>query len=165
MLLRMISIALAAGSSAWADCGPGQDTYLTCQIVSSDVVLRICFDDTMVTYAFGPPGSPDLIVREPVQSIDYRPWSGAGVSIWEEVRFVDGDHSYTVYAGGDRGVDDDVGSAPAVYGGVIQKRGDVQISDLTCDAATLQHNWGSDGLFAAKSAGGLRWDSLNQRWR
>lgn len=164
MLLRTAMILLTAGSPVWAACGPAQDTYLTCRIENSSSVVQVCFDETTVIFDLGPPGKPGLSLREQIQTVDYTPWSGAGMSVWEEIRFFDADHSYIIRAGGERGAEEDKQTGPVVYAGVIVEQGGAEVSSLSCDADSLLHNWGSDGLFAAKSAIGLRWDATNQHW-
>lgn len=127
--------------------------------------LSVCYNDKIVTYRFGPASAPELVLTETVATIDFLPWPGAGRSVWEEVRFHTGNHTYAVFAGFDRlyGDDADTDQQNRFFGGVTVMRAGETLANLTCHPETTHAPW--SGLFDAKTAAGLRWDREAQIWR
>ena len=59
-----LPLILLAGP-AWGDCGGYEQTFLHCRIKNSPNTLSVCFDDTVISYRFGPEqGEPELELNE-----------------------------------------------------------------------------------------------------
>ncbi len=154
------------GTSGYAACAANLETFLSCDVGRSGKVLNVCFDDTIITYSFGRPGAPDLGLAETIADVDYTPWPGAGRTIWEEVQFQKGEYSYIAHAGFERIFEDATEEIQTSepFGGVVVMRRDQTIADLSCIPGTVAAPWGT-GLFDAKIAAGLTWDSLAREWQ
>ena len=146
-------------------CDVGRSPFLTCEVGQKHKELSVCYNDKIVTYRFGPASAPELVLTETVATIDFLPWPGAGRSVWEEVRFHTGNHTYAVFAGFDRlyGDDADTDQQNRFFGGVTVMRAGETLANLTCHPETTHAPW--SGLFDAKTAAGLRWDREAQIWR
>jgi hypothetical protein len=147
-----VALSLLA-APAWAECGGYDSTFLFCQIENSAKTLSVCFDDEAASYRFGPTmGAPELELVERIATLDYTPWPGAGSTIWEEVVFYNQNYSYTVAVAVRRDIPDDPDALVKVdqFGGVIVKRNNVEIANLTCDPATIYIDR-LDGLSEAKN--------------
>jgi hypothetical protein len=71
-----------------------EGAFLTCTVGSKQLALSI--QDETVTYSFGPQGKPELVIQEPVATVDYRPWNGIGRTNVYYVTFYNHNYSYTV---------------------------------------------------------------------
>ena len=137
-----------AGSAA-AAC---ETVFIGCTFDTGVKAVTVCVTDDEATYEFGPTGDvPDLTLAEPVSTVAYTPWPGVGRAIWETVTFQNGAYRYEVYAGIDRNPD---GEPP--YGGVIVRKGDQELTDLTCDLGSVTYTY-DPVLSDAKAAAGLCW--------
>lgn len=139
---------------------------MACQIEGRDTFLRVCFTPDTAFYRYGPLKSePELEISEPVATLDYRPWPGAGRSIFEDVIFTNEGYRYGVFAGIDRMFDDETEDDHPTprFGGVSVKRGEDTLADLACDRATVDFDWGEE-LFEAKQALGYSWDPVDRMW-
>ncbi|WP_322895147.1 MULTISPECIES: hypothetical protein [unclassified Yoonia] len=155
-----LSVLIGGAGAAQADCLPGEQTFMACQIEDSGKSLRVCFDNDTVNYRFGPAGQPpELALSATITDVDYTPWPGVGRAIWENVRFTSSGYIYEVYAGFDRMSEDDHAS----FGGVRVSFGEKNVAELTCAPDGLDFTWG-EGLFAAKEAAGMAYDREGQRW-
>lgn len=164
MMLRALVGFAVTTTTAFAACGPEEDVFLSCRIAGQDKVLEVCFDTTMARYSFGPPDQPELTLREPVATLDYRPWPGAGSAIWEEVTFYSGPYSYIVSGGFERPFgEEEPPDEPPHFGGVTVQRGQTTIADFACDPATVDFAWG-EGLWDSKTDLGQTWNSVEKRW-
>lgn len=165
MLIRSIIIFAASATSAIAACDADQQTFVSCQIEDRNAQLAVCFDAETVTYSFGPAGNPELTLSEPVTTVAYTPWPGVGRAIWEEVTFQNGNYSYSAYGGFDRmfGDETEEDHPTPQFGGVVVRRDDAIVAELSCDPATVDFGWG-EGLWDAKHAAGLTWDYGTHGW-
>ncbi|MCO4843157.1 MAG: hypothetical protein KC439_09680 [Yoonia sp.] len=161
-----LPLILLAGP-AWGDCGGYEQTFLHCRITNSPNTLSVCFDDTVISYRFGPEqGEPELELNEQIAAINYTPWPGVGSSIWEEVAFRNFDHSYTVYVGVERTAAEDVADpviVPFTFGGVTVWRNDEEIVTFACDRQTNDYR-GDGRLAQAKNQLGYVWDRAANEW-
>ncbi len=134
-----VALSLLA-APAWAECGGYDSTFLFCQIENSAQTLSVCFDEVTANYRFGIEfETPELDMTAPIATLDYTLWPGAGSTIWEEVVFYNQNYSYTVAVAVRRDIPDDPDALVKVdqFGGVIVKRNNVEIANLTCDPATI----------------------------
>lgn len=165
--MKYAFILTLLANPVWADCGGYEGTFLHCQIEDSSKILSVCFDDDFATYRFGPPaGPPDLELIEPIATLTYIPWPGAGSTIWEEVQFTNEGHRYMVVAAIERTAltdkpDPIIGEG--YFGGVLVHRGSKEVADLSCDPATVYINYMS-GLSFAKNRLGYVWNVDAQDW-
>ncbi|MEL6683990.1 MAG: hypothetical protein AAFN63_01135 [Pseudomonadota bacterium] len=165
MIKNTVVFLLLCAGVAHADCGPQQQTFMSCQIEGQSEHVSVCFDDDVAEYVFGPEGQPELSLSEPVQTLSYTPWPGVGRSIWEDVTFRNGAYTYTVFGGFDRmfGDETEEDHAQPFFGGVHVRRGDVSVAELTCDRTTVDFAWGG-GLWDAKQAAGMTWNFETRQW-
>lgn len=73
-----------------------EGNFLTCKVGSKRLSLSI--QDDQIIYKFGPPGKPELVLQEPVATVDYQPWNGRGSTDVYYVTFYNHSYSYTVAA-------------------------------------------------------------------
>lgn len=74
--------------------GATEGNFLTCTVGSKQLSLSI--QDETVTYRYGPRGNPELVLQEPVATVDFQPWSGVGRTDANTVTFHNHSYSYTV---------------------------------------------------------------------
>lgn len=155
--------ALTLATSAHAQCASEGQTFLSCSLEKSGKHLSVCLEGDRAVYRFGPKGTPELTLSQPLDRLDYRPWNGVGSSIWEEVRFVNSDITYAVY-GSILRIAADAADGPNLSGGVEVLRGDTSLANLACARKTVVFPW-SEAISDAKRAAGLTWDRSSQSWR
>lgn len=68
--------------------------FLTCTIGTKQLSLSKQDDD--IIYRFGPAGKPELVLKEPVATVDFQPWNGLGSTDADAVTFYNQNYSYTV---------------------------------------------------------------------
>ncbi|MEJ8559938.1 hypothetical protein QTO30_00855 [Yoonia sp. GPGPB17] len=164
MISRIALCLLVTSTAANAVCGPEHETFIACQIADRDVTLEVCFDADTASYSYGPMGAPELTLQEPVATLDYLPWPGAGSAIWEEVTFYSGPYSYTVLGGFERPFSEKAMQKPVRrFGGVTVQEGETTVTALTCAPKTVEFAWG-EGLWQAKENLGLTWNYQERRW-
>lgn len=157
---------LAFTNAAWAECLPGEEAFMSCQIDGSENILRVCFDHTTTFYRFGQRDqTPDLEMSEPIATVDYRPWPGVGRSIAEGVSFANEGYAYDVFAGYERmfGEEEYEDIPNRNFGGVRVSRDNVQVAELVCARETVYFAWG-EGLWTAKHNLGVVWDYQRREW-
>lgn len=150
---------------ALADCPAGQEASTSCQIEGRNTEVFICFDDQVATYSYGPiGGTPDLFLSEPIERLDFEPWSGLGKAISESVTFYNGDYAYDVGGGFDRPFSEEEMALP------IRRFGWVEVTEsgataayLECIPETVSYGWGG-GIYDLKVAAGLVWDDYSKTW-
>lgn len=147
-----LSALLLAPLPALADCLPGGHVF-SCQIGKK--VLELCQQGEVLTYSFGPRGAPELALAESLRSVDYTPWPGVGISIWESVAFVNGNHAYEVWTSTDR-------SGGGLEGGVNVLRNGALLAQLQCDRGSASGPL--DSIYSLKESVGLCWDHGAHRW-
>ena len=141
---------------AVADCAGG-DKVFTCQIGAK--ALELCHIGDDLTYAFGPKGTPDLTITEPLLTVNFTPWPGVGSAIWETVVFVNDDYAYEVWTSVER----DPESTEGRHGGIRVLKGDETIAELECDQGTPLQSL--DGIWDLKESVGLCWEFGSQSWK
>lgn len=139
---------------AAADCSGG-DMVFSCQI--GPKALELCHADGALTYTFGRAGKPELTLTEPLETVDFTPWPGAGRYIWEAVAFHNAGFSYEIHSGIERGPDATTGreAALTVY------EGETEIARLDCDADTATS---LEDLYDLKKSVGQCWDYETRAW-
>ncbi|WGW03829.1 hypothetical protein [Tropicibacter oceani] len=155
------ALMLTAGM-AFAECSAA-DLFLSCRIAQNGKLLEVCVEGDAVVYRYGPAGgAPELTLREAAATLGYTPWPGIGRTIWEEVRFFNGDYEYRVNGAIDKmlAVED---SPEAKSGGVEVYRGAQRAAALDCAPATVRFDW-TAAIGDAKRAAGLDWDPGAQAW-
>lgn len=140
----VLLVAGLPGHGQAQDCNAGQ-LMLRCQI-GANKQLSVCFQGESATYRFGPPAAPELILTQPVATLDATPWPGIGRSIWEEVVFANADVRYAVWSSVDR-----LDPAHPKEGGVRVLRGETELASLSCHPGTVDMTGFavSDGFAAA----------------
>ena len=58
--------------------------------------LSLSKQDDNIIYEFGPPRKPELVLKEPVATVDFQPWNGLGSTDADAVTFYNQNYSYTV---------------------------------------------------------------------
>ena len=153
MRFALLLVCLAA--PAHATCQGHQ--LFACQIGAK--VLEICHYRTDLTYSFGPDGTPDLTITQPLEEIFFQPWPGVSSSIWESVIFTNQDHAYEVWTAQERSPE----SEGLLEGGVRVLNGEELLAELTCDPGTASQPL--DGIWGLKESVGQCWDFEAGLWR
>jgi hypothetical protein len=164
--LKPALLLIGLASPAWATCGGYEQTFLHCEIVKSAKTVSVCFDDEIARYRFGPYlGTPELELFEPIATLDYTPWPGAGDTIWEDVTFSNAGYTYTVSAGYRRIIPEDPTERieTRTFGGVRVARGGETIADLECEP-NAYYSDGDGMLEDAKNQLGFVWDRITGTW-
>ncbi len=144
MNVKLVLPLILLAEPTWADCGGSEQTFLTCQIENSSKSVSVCFDDEIATYRFGPKmGIPELELTEPIASLGYTPWPGAGDTLWEEVMFSNSGYTYTVVSGLKRTFPDekDAVVVEGLFGGVLVRRGEEEIANFSCDPFSVYYDF------------------------
>lgn len=146
--------------AAYADCGGAGNTMFHCTFKNGAKAGDLCINgDFIVTYRYGRDSAkPELELSHPADVVFMRPWPGVGRYIWEEATISNGDYSYTLHHSVDRLTED-----AASDGGIIVRKGEEEIANLTCDAGTLMM---ADfyPLFLAKEDSGQTWCPSSDSW-
>ena len=152
-------------AQAHAGCPQGQEAFTSCQIEGRNTEVFVCFDDQVATYSYGPiGGTPDLFLSEPVERVDFEPWPGSSVSIFESVTFYSDDYSYNVGGGFDRPFsEEDLKHEPRRFGWVEVTESGEHAASLECVPDTVSYGFGG-GIHDIKVAAGQTWDSYSFTW-
>ncbi|SFI63671.1 hypothetical protein [Albimonas pacifica] len=159
VLAPVLALALLAPSSAAAACAG--ETVVSCPI--GERRLEVCLeasDPPAFTYAYGPPGAPELTLREPLSAGTVMPWTGVGRSLWEAVAFRAGAYRYEVWHSLDRLTED----AP-LEAGVSVLKGERLVASLTCRPGPGTVVAPIFTLSDAMIEAGWRWDLDARAWR
>ncbi|MFY9206542.1 MAG: hypothetical protein WAO67_12500, partial [Yoonia sp.] len=136
-------------SGAHALCGQQEQLYMSCEIAGRDTHVSICFDEDRIYYRYGTvDGVPELELEEPLASVSYIPSSRIGQSVWDEVRFGNGQYTYKIETGflTDRENLLEGEWPPAVrfgdirWGGIDVLRGGEILAELVCEFETINFN-------------------------
>lgn len=152
-------------AQAQAGCPQGQEAFTSCQIEGRNTEVFVCFDAQVATYRYGPiGGAVGLQLTETIERVDFEPWSGSGVSIFESVTFYNGDYAYNIGGGFDRPFsEEDMQQEPRRFGWVeVTESGEHALS-LECIPETVSYGFGG-GIHDIKSAAGQSWDSFSFTW-
>ena len=152
-------------AQAHARCPQGQEAFISCQIEGRNTEASVCFDDQVATYRYGPVGgAADLFLSEPVERVDFAPWSGSGVSIFESVTFYNGDYAYNVGGGFDRPFsEEDMQQDPRRFGWIKVTESGEHTASLECIPDTVSYGFGG-GVHDIKVAAGQAWDPYSVTW-
>lgn len=163
--IALFGLAAFAGTKAAAGCPQGQEPFTSCQIEGRNTEVFVCFDDQVVTYSYGPVGgAPDLFLSEPIERVDFEPWSGLGTAISESVTFYNGDYAYDVGGGFDRPFSDEEMLLPIRrFGWVEVTESGERAASLECSPETVGYGFGG-GIHDVKVAAGQTWDSASFTW-
>lgn len=163
--LFLASCCVLISTMAQADCPAGQEPFTSCQIEGRNTEVFVCFDDQVVTYSYGPiGGTPDLFLSEPMERVDFEPWSGLGKAISESVTFYNGDYAYDVGGGFDRPFSDEEMRQPIRRFGWVEVTESGQVAaSLECIPETVSYGFGG-GIHDIKVAAGHTWDSYSFTW-
>ncbi|GHC48188.1 hypothetical protein [Neogemmobacter tilapiae] len=151
---KALVLALFLPEAALADCAEG--TFLSCTIKGK--ALDVCVAGDRVTYAFGPAGVPELELSEPLSALTHSPWSGVGRSIWEGLGFRNEGYTYEAYLSFDR-----LNQAAGMEGGVTVLKGEKIVTQLACDAGTVEGHF--DTLTEAMAGQGYCWNPADFRYQ
>lgn len=164
LFLALSGVCMAC--PVWADCLAGQELFTSCQIADRATEVAVCFDDQIATYRYGPiGGAPELTLSESIAQVDFVPWPGVGRSIYEYVTFFNGAFSYEVGGGFQRPVDngEETEENTEKYGWLTIEKDGEAVSSLECRPETVTYGFGG-GIYDAKRAAGLEWDSGSKTW-
>ncbi len=150
----VLALSLLAAPAA-AACLPDGEIF-SCQIGAK--TLEVCHEGGALVYRFGPEGKPELTLSEPLETMDYQPWSGWGRNRFYTVTFQNNGLAYQVRSEFDRS-----GRPRGMDGGVTVLDGTTTVVELTCD-------WGSvtrelDGIGWLKTDIGQCFDQEKSAWR
>ena len=91
-------------------------------------------------------------------------WPGVGRTIWEDMTFHNGDHSYTISRAMDRMIaEDDPDQSTDMRGTVVVTKRNETLSELECDPGSVSFG-DFYPLFEAKEAAGQCWDREAFAW-
>ncbi len=152
-------------AQAQAGCPQGQEVFTSCQIAGRNTEVFVCFDDQVATYSYGPVGgAAELQLSETIERVDFAPWSGSGVSIFESVTFYNGDYAYNAGGGFDRPFSEaEVEHEPRRFGWVEVTESGEHAASLECIPDTVSYGFGG-GIYDLKVAAGLAWDASSFTW-
>jgi len=71
-----------------------ETNILTCTVGSKQLSLTL--QDDHIIYRFSHAGKPELVLKEPVATVDFQPWNGLGSTDADAVSFHNQNYSYTV---------------------------------------------------------------------
>lgn len=153
-----LAALLAALMPAAAQAACADLTVLSCTAEGGGKQIEVCATATDLTYAFGPPGKPELTLSEPLAGGTYTPWAGFGRAIWESVGFRNAGYVYEAWFSFDR-LDENA----MIEGGVNVISGDDLVAQVTCDPGTVEAAF--DPLFARMEAAGFCRNREEHRWQ
>ena len=96
VLLMLLAPGLAA-----AACLRGESTVFACQTVQGKRI-EVCDAGRTLSYAFGRPGRPEIVLRVPRAAASTWQWQGVGRYVSYAVNLPNGNTEYSVYWGMDR---------------------------------------------------------------
>lgn len=166
MIPRTVVLITLAASAAKADCAPGQELYLSCEIEGESASLSVCYDEETAEYRYGPiGGEPTLILTETIENLHFTPWPGVGGAIWDDVTFRHDGADYVVTGGIERifpeDEDEEIKLIP--FGGVGIVRDGEQTARLMCAPETIEYEPGGN-ICNYKQEKGQVWNRSEGRW-
>lgn len=154
---RALTAALLALPAGQGQAACEVLTFLSCE-TGNGRQLEVCADDRAVTYAFGPPGSPELALANPIEAPGYTPWPGAGRTLWESVGFEADGHLYEVFLSVDR-----LEHGSELGAGVTVSRGGETLATLHCVPPIETAGFWALSDFLEQR--GRCWDLEGQAWK
>ena len=163
--VSLLCVATFGASAAGAECPNGQYDFTSCKIEGRNTEVSVCYDSTTATYSYGPVGgTPDLVLSEPIGTVDFQPWHGVGKAIFDSMTFYNEDYSYQVGGGFDRPFsEEEMEQGIRRFGWIDIAKNGQSIATLECEPDTVSYGFG-DGIFDVKLAAGYEWDSLSRTW-
>jgi hypothetical protein len=134
-----------------------EGNFLTCTVGAKQLALSI--QDETVTYRFGPKDNPELVLQEPIATVDYRPWNGIGRGMKTAVQF--SNYSYT-YAVVTSPLDKQTNDNTIWYNAWISVRRDNDFTYLNCNEQFAGDPL--DPIPEAKHALGQCWNREQEQW-
>ena len=154
--MRHVILALTfLAAPAQAAC-PNDSEIFSCTIKGKP--LQICHWKGALIYNFGPVERPELSLAEPLQTVVFTPWPGAGRYIWETVAFPNQGYTYDVWTSFER----DPEVSTGLEGGVNVTEGEALVAQLTCDPGTVSNSL--DVIYGLKESIGQCWDFDARAW-
>jgi hypothetical protein len=135
-----------------------ETNILTCKVGSKQLSLSIRDDN--ITYSFGPKGNPELVLKEPVAIVDFKPWNGWGSTDTNTVTFANNAYTYTVVSATSYGNYRDGIHYHDVS--IWVERDGKEVAILQCKDQTEGDPL--DHLREAKTAIGQCWDRELEQW-
>lgn len=172
MYAKCLSAVLLSATQATADCAPDQDVFSSCEIAGRGTAVSVCFDEKIATYRYGPIGkAPELVLIEPIKTLEFEPWSGVSRETGESVTFYNGDYSYEVVGGFERLLPDEnhvdengeFEARTRSYGWIDVAQNGERLATLTCIPKTVTYGYGG-GLYDLKTQLGQTWDAEARHW-
>jgi hypothetical protein len=154
--MRPFALVLALIPLPAAAACPGGTEVFSCSIKGK--ALQICHSDAVLVYSFGLPEKPELILSQPLATVDFTPWPGVSRNIWETVTFPNAGYIYEVWTSVER----DSEATTGLLGGVDVRQGEAIVAQLTCDAGTPSQSL--DVIYDLKAAIGQCWDHGARVW-
>ena len=136
-----------------------------CTVEAGRKTADVCVQGGVAVYRFGPKGGEaDLLLARRAEDVDMTPWPGVGRTIWEDMTFRNGDHSYTISRAMDRMIaQDDPEQSPDMRGTVVVSKGKDTPSELECDPGSVTFG-DFYPLFEAKESAGQCWNRETFEW-
>jgi hypothetical protein len=154
--MRAVLVLCLLAAPAQADC-LDDPVVFSCQVGKK--TLEICHGKGALIYKFGPEAKPDLTIAEPLETVAFTPWPGAGRYIWETVAFTNDGHVYEVWTSFER----DPEASEGLQAGVRVQKGNDLVAELACDQGTASNSL--DVIFELKESVGQCWDFDSQSWQ
>ncbi|MFQ6549741.1 hypothetical protein AADZ90_017465 [Aestuariibius sp. 2305UL40-4] len=155
---------LFASASGAVGCPAGSETFLSCTFEGGAKYVETCVQSGSATYRFGRTGqTPDLEFSEPLESVGYTPWSGAGWTVGEDLSFHNGDTTYRVAGLASRGPVDDEQDLAEPSGRLTVEQDGINVAVLSCDAGSVDFPW-SQAIYNAKQDAGQCWNHPELTW-
>ncbi|NDV11587.1 hypothetical protein [Crenobacter caeni] len=99
-ILAVLLLAVAP-ALAEAACLRGESTVFACQSTQGKQI-EVCDAGRTLSYAFGRPGRPEIVLRVPRAAASTWQWQGVGRYVSYAVNLPNGNTEYSVYWGMDR---------------------------------------------------------------
>jgi len=160
--MRILAIIASMSPTVSLACG---ELIQSCTFNDGAKTVTVCLEPNDVTYAFGQTGGvPELALDVPIVDVDYVPWPGVGNSIWESIRFYNGEATYVVTAGFQK-LQEDQDEPDPPFGAVEVYINNELAADLVCDAGSVEWaGFGTDGIYGAKTEAGQCYDHGEGEW-
>ena len=141
-VLSLLSLLLPAAAHAQdsSACTDGEPPF-QCSFEQTKSVA-VCLANTTITYDFGPEnGRPELSLRSDIADIDYTPYDWGTDTIFESVKFYNGETSYEVFTTRPR-IPDPGGAEGGI---VVTLPGQAPVT-LACDSLSVRPYDPMDGI-------------------
>ena len=138
-------------------------TVLSCT-VENGRQFELCASATGLTYRYGPPGAPEIVLSNPLDASGHTPWPGIGRTIWESVSFRNAGYTYEVFSGFERDYGNpDEEIEVTHFAGVLVSQGDTVVTEIRCKADSIR-NGQADILYQHMTDHGYCWSHEKFEW-